>query len=166
MANVVGDDFNIPRSPGNETEVSPLLLFGLLGSCVSEESSWMSGGLDELIFVVIGADSGVDLITPELSSDRDGGETTEAGTWTIRDRSFPFEAILGVLMERESVRPVCASIRCRESSRQGDEVRLQSKDDKGHTPTRKNLNSGSRKVRDFTDVWNTQSNTIDALPAE
>jgi hypothetical protein len=27
------------------------------------------------------------------------------------------------------------------------------------------LNSGSRNVRDFTDVWNMQSNTTDGLPA-
>jgi len=30
----------------------------------------------------------------------------------------------------------------------------------------KTLNSGSRKVRDFMDVWNIQSNTTDGLPAE
>jgi len=36
---------------------------------------------------------------------------------------------------------------------------------KSHVPTMKILNSGSRKVRDFMDVWNTQSNTTDGLPA-
>lgn len=116
-ADVVGDDFNIPR---NEPEVSVLLVFGFLESCVSEESSSMSGELDELTFVVIGAVSGADLTLAEFSSDRDGAESIEAGIWTVRDRSFPFEAILGVLMERESVSPVWASIRCRESSGRED----------------------------------------------
>ena len=56
----------------------------------------MSGDLDES-FVLIGANSGAGFTE---------AESIEAGIWTFRGRSFPFEAIFGVPMDRESVRPV------------------------------------------------------------
>lgn len=39
-----------------------------------------------------------------------------AGTCTVRGRSFPLLAILGVPIFRDSTRPACASMRCSASS--------------------------------------------------
>ena len=63
--------------------------------------------------MVIGESSEVEFT---FCSDLDEAESMEAGICTVRGRSFPFEAIFGVLMERERSSPVCASMRCRESS--------------------------------------------------
>jgi hypothetical protein len=89
----------------------------------------------------------------------------EAGIWTVRGRSFPFEAMLGVPMDRESVSPVCASMRSKQSSKTDLALRTLDLGKGGRLPTRKSLNSGSRRVRDFTDVWNMQSMTTHGLPA-
>lgn len=66
--------------------------------------------------MLIGEVSGVEFT---FCSDLDEAESIEAGICTVRGRSFPFEAIFGVLMDRERLSPVCASIRCRESSVSG-----------------------------------------------
>ena len=75
----------------------------------------MSGVLDEF-FVLVGGNSGGEFTYSGPSPDLDKAGSIEAGMCTFRGRSFPFEAIFGVLMDRERVSPVWASIRCKESS--------------------------------------------------
>lgn len=91
---------------------------------------------------------------------------SDIGIRAVRGASFPFDAMFGVLMLRESATECCASMRCKPSS-----SRVECQHTSGKTPKRlcvpmRNArNAGSRRVRDFSDELYTQSNTADALPA-
>lgn len=91
---------------------------------------------------------------------------SEIGIRAVRGASFPFDAMFGVLMLRDSATACCASMRCRPSSSHATHQRTDSKMAKRpRAPMRNARNAGSRRVRDFSDELYTQSNTADALPA-
>lgn len=91
---------------------------------------------------------------------------SEIGIRAVRGASFPFDAMFGVLMLRDSATECWASMRCKPSSSRAKCQHTSGKMPKRLcVPMRNARKAGSRRVRDFSDELYTQSNTADALPA-